>query len=46
VFNHLDQDMFGTVTGQSRAPGPIANPGSRHTWHVVPRSTAWNKKQH
>jgi len=40
VFDHIDHDIFGTLTGASRAPGPIADPGSRHIWHVDPRSAA------
>lgn len=37
VFDHLDTDLFGQVTGESRAPGPIANPGAKRLWKVDPR---------
>lgn len=35
--NHIENDMFGKVTGDTRMPGPIANPGSKRTWRVDPR---------
>jgi hypothetical protein len=37
IFNHIDNDMFGTVTGETRVPGPFAEPGTRRIWHVDPR---------
>jgi len=37
TFDHVDADIFGKATGGTRAPGPIADPGSKHTWHVDPR---------
>jgi hypothetical protein len=38
VFNRIDNDLFGNVTGETRAPGPFADPGARHVWQVDPRS--------
>ena len=38
VFNHIDNDMFGNVTGETRAPGPFADPGAKRIWQVDPRS--------
>jgi hypothetical protein len=37
VFNSIDNDMFGNATGESRAPGPLADPGARRVWQVDPR---------
>ena len=38
VFNHINSDMFGNVTGETRAPGPFADPGVKRVWQVDPRS--------
>ena len=38
VFNHIDHDLFGQATGETRAPGPFANPGARRVWQVDPRA--------
>jgi hypothetical protein len=35
--NHIDNDMFGKATGETRVPGPLADPGSKRTWEVDPR---------
>jgi hypothetical protein len=40
VFNHIDNDMLGTVTGETRAPGPLADPGAKRIWQLDPRSAA------
>jgi hypothetical protein len=40
VFNHLDNDMLGKVTGETRAPGPLADPGAKRIWQLDPRSGA------
>ncbi len=40
VFNHIDNDMLGTVTGETRAPGPLADPGAKRIWQLDPRSVA------
>jgi hypothetical protein len=40
VFNHIDNDMFGKVTGETRAPGPLADPGAKRIWQLDPRSMA------
>ena len=37
AFDKIDHDLFGTATGETRAPGPIADPGSKRTWKVDPR---------
>ncbi len=39
AFDHIDADIFGNDAGATRAPGPIADPGSRQLWHVDPRKT-------
>ena len=31
---------FGTVTGEIRAPGPLADPGAKRIWQLDPRSVA------
>ena len=38
AFNHIDSDMFGDVTGDTRAPGPIADPGAKRLWKLDPRA--------
>jgi hypothetical protein len=37
VFNRIDNDMFGNATGETRSPGPIADPGARPVRQVDPR---------
>jgi hypothetical protein len=37
AFDHIDSDMLGTVTGETRVPGPLADPGARRTWQLGPR---------
>jgi hypothetical protein len=37
AFNHIESDLLGTVTGETRAPGPIADPGAERLWHLDPR---------
>jgi hypothetical protein len=39
VFDQIDDDIFGRVTGQIRVPGPLADLTAQHTWHVDPRTT-------
>jgi hypothetical protein len=38
TLNHIDTDMLGQDTGETRAPGPIANPGEKRRWKLDPRS--------
>jgi len=38
VFNHIDSDIFGKVTGETRVPGPLADPGAKRIWKLDPRS--------
>ena len=45
VFNHIDTDMFGKITGEDRAPGPLAEPGAKRIWHLDPRSVAAPENQ-
>ncbi len=45
VFNHIDNDMLGTVTGETRAPGPLADPGAKRIWQIDPRSVAPTENQ-
>jgi hypothetical protein len=40
VFNHIYNDMFSKVTGETRAPGPLSDPGSKRIWRLDPRSVA------
>ena len=40
TFKQIDSDMLGTVTGETRAPGPLANPEAKRIWQLDPRSTA------
>jgi hypothetical protein len=37
VFNHIDSDMSGIVTGETRAPGPFGDPGNQPVRKVDPR---------
>lgn len=37
AIDHIDSDILGKVTGATRAPGPLADPGARHAWHIDPR---------
>ena len=36
VFNQIDSDMFGNVSGEAGAPGPIADPGAKRQWQLDP----------
>lgn len=38
VVNQIDHDLFGKVTGETRVPGPLADPGARRVWQMDPRS--------
>ena len=40
VVNHIQNDLLGTVTGETRAPGPVADPGTKRVWQLDPRSVA------
>jgi hypothetical protein len=37
VVNHIDTDMFGKEAGQSRCPGPLADPAGKSAWKLDPR---------
>ncbi len=37
ALNHIDNDMFGQATGETRIPGPFADFGARAVQHVDPR---------
>jgi hypothetical protein len=37
VFNHIDNDMLGNASAETRAPGPIADRGAERLWHLDPR---------
>ena len=37
AVNHIDDDLFGKVTGETRFPGPLADPGAKSVWKVDPR---------
>jgi hypothetical protein len=43
IFNQIDNDILGGVTGETRAPGPFSNPGTTNLWKVAPRATALKK---
>ena len=38
VFEHIENDLLGKITGETRAPGPLADPDAKHTWPADPRS--------
>jgi len=37
AVNHIDGDLFGKVTGETRFPGPLADPRAKSVWKVDPR---------
>jgi hypothetical protein len=37
LFNHNDTDILGTATGETRVPGPIADPAASRVRRVDPR---------
>ena len=37
AVNHIDGDILGKATGDIRAPGPLADPGTERNWKVDPR---------
>ncbi|MFP5226940.1 MAG: right-handed parallel beta-helix repeat-containing protein [Acidobacteriota bacterium] len=40
AFDHIYTDILGEATGATRAPGPLADPNARHTWHIDPRAAS------
>ena len=38
VVDRIHTDMLGKVTGETRAPGPLADPGAKKRWHLDPRT--------
>jgi len=40
VVNHINNDLFGKTTGDTRTPGPLADPSAKHVWQVDPRTSA------
>lgn len=38
AFQGIDNDMLGKIAGETRAPGPLTDPGAKHTWQVDPRT--------
>jgi len=38
VFDHIDIDIFGKTTGDTRVPGPLADPASERSWRIDPRT--------
>jgi len=38
VVNHIENDILGKATGETRAPGPLADPSAMRIWRVDPRS--------
>jgi len=38
VFNQVASDMLGDAGGETRAPGPIVDPGAKRIWPVDPRA--------
>jgi hypothetical protein len=40
VCNHIKRDILGQLTGESRVPGPLADPAAKPIWHVDPRAQA------
>ena len=37
AVNHIEIDILGKDTGETRVPGPLANPGAKPEWKVDPR---------
>jgi hypothetical protein len=37
AVNHIDTDIFGQHSGDTRAPGPLVAPGAKREWKVDPR---------
>lgn len=40
IVGGIESDMLGKHAGDTRAPGPLADPGARTTWHLDPRLLA------
>jgi len=40
AVNHIETDILGKDTGDTRVPGPLATPGTKREWNVDPRSEA------
>lgn len=40
VVNRIECDILGKVTGETRAPGPLAEPGAQPSWHLDPRQSS------
>ena len=38
LFDHIDIDIFGKTTGDTRVPGPLADPASERSWRIDPRT--------
>jgi hypothetical protein len=38
TFRKINTDFLGAATGQTRSPGPLADPGSKTVWKLDPRS--------
>jgi len=38
VVHRIDCDMLGNVTGETRVPGPLADPAAKTTWRLDPRA--------
>jgi hypothetical protein len=39
AVNHIDDDLFGKATRETRFPGPLADPRAKSVWKVDPRPT-------
>jgi hypothetical protein len=40
AVNHIELDMLGKAAGDTRVPGPLADPSAKSSWKVDPRSEA------
>jgi len=40
AVNHIDSDILGKSAGDTRAPGPLADPAAKSDWKIDPRSIA------
>ncbi len=45
VVNHIENDILGKATGESRAPGPVADPEAKRIWQLDPRLVAPTENQ-
>jgi len=40
AVNHIDSDILGKSAGDTRTPGPLADPAAKSSWKIDPRTSA------